>query len=251
MARGARGSPRARDRVEAGDGVTTTTIASKGQLSRMSLSEAIRARLREQILSGELAMGQRLTEQGVAEAMGTSAGPVREAFASLCYEGLLISLPHRGTFVSLVSQEEARGAYEVRHRLEPYAFDLARKRLTAEHDAELDRLVAGLREGAARGDYAAMIGLDMRFHGLFYAQSGNPILVAVWPLLEGTIRKFVAVAGPHYSRDLHALARMHEDLLDNVRRGDMEAVTAELVRHGQDIWQHLPAPARPPEAVTP
>lgn len=207
----------------------------------MSLSEAIRARLREQILSGELAMGQRLTEQGVAEAMGTSAGPVREAFASLCYEGLLMSLPHRGTFVSSVSQEEARGAYEVRRRLEPYAFELASTRLSPEANAELDQLVAGLREAAARKDYNTMIGLDMRFHGIFYAQSGNSILAAVWPLLEGTIRKFVGVAGPQYSRDLDQLAQMHQDLLDNARKGDMKAVNRELANHGQDIWRHLPA----------
>jgi DNA-binding GntR family transcriptional regulator len=221
------------------------TVATRGLLSRVSLAEAIRARLREQILSGELAMGQRLTEQGVAEAMGTSAGPVREAFASLCYEGLLMSLPHRGTFVSSVSQEEARGAYDIRHRLEPYAFELARTRLTPEANAELDRLVTGLREAAARKDYNAMIGLDMRFHGIFYAHSGNPILAAVWPLLEGTIRKFVAVAGPQYTRDLDDLARMHVDLLANLRKGDMAAVTRELVDHGQDIWRHLPAPAKP------
>ena len=105
------------------------TVVTRGQLTRQSLADAIRARLREQILSGEMAMGQRLTEQGVAEAMGTSAGPVREAFASLTYEGLLMSLPNRGTFVSSVSEEEARGAYDVRQRL-GYAFELARSRLT-------------------------------------------------------------------------------------------------------------------------
>jgi DNA-binding GntR family transcriptional regulator len=215
----------------------------------MNLPEAIRARLREQILSGELAMGQRLTEQGVAESMGTSAGPVREAFASLTYEGLLISLPHRGTFVSSVSEQEARGAYEVRRRIEPYAFELASARLTPAIDAELDRLVAGLREAASRNDYATMIGLDMRFHGIFYANSGNPMLAAVWPLLEGTIRKFVAVAGPHYSRDLADLVRRHEFLLENARKGDMAAVARELADHGQDIWRHLPAPKKqqPPQ----
>lgn len=224
----------------------SVTVETRGQLSRMSLADAIRARLREQILSGELAMGQRLTEQGVAVAMGTSAGPVREAFASLSREGLLISLPHRGTFVSSVSQEEARGAYEVRHRLEPYAFELASTRLTPEANVELDRLVAGLREAAGRRDYAVMISLDMRFHGVFYANSGNPILIAVWPLLEGTIRKFVAVAGPQYSRDLDDLARRHEELLANVRKGDMKAVARELADHGQDIWRHLPAPSQAP-----
>jgi DNA-binding GntR family transcriptional regulator len=216
------------------------SMAGRGQLARMSLGEAIRARLREQILSGELAMGQRLTEQAVAEEMGTSAGPVREAFASLCSEGLLMSLPHRGTFVSSVSQEEARGAYEVRHRLEPYAFELAGKRLTPEINAELDGIIARLREAALRQDYGEIIGLDMRFHGIFYANSGNPILVAVWPLLEGTIRKFVAVAGRQYSRDYNDLVRRHEELLANVRTGDMAAVARELADHGQDIWRHLP-----------
>jgi DNA-binding GntR family transcriptional regulator len=216
-------------------------VATKGVLARMSLAEAIRTRLREQILSGELAMGQRLTEQGVAEAMGTSAGPVREAFASLTREGLLMSLPHRGTFVTSVSEEEARSAYEVRRRLEPYAFELAAKRLSPEIDAELDGLVAGLREAAGRRDYATMIGLDMRFHGIFYANAGSPILAAVWPMLEATIRKFVAVTGPQYSRDFDDLVRRHEGLLANVRKGNMKAVTAELVRHGEDIWRHLPA----------
>ena len=224
------------------------TIVAQGQLSRMSLSEAIRARLREQILSGELAMGTRLTEQGVAEAMGTSAGPVREAFASLTYEGLLISLPNRGTFVSSVSEQEARGAYEVRQRIEPYAFDLARTRLTAVANAELDGLVAGLKEAAARQDYATMIGLDMRFHGVFYANTGNPILIALWPLLEGTIRKFVAVAGPQYTRDFVDLARRHELLLDDVRAGNMDGVRTELAQHGQDIWKNLPASASAPES---
>jgi DNA-binding GntR family transcriptional regulator len=215
------------------------TIVSRGQLARMSLSEAIRQRLREQILSGDLAMGQRLTEQGVAEAMGTSAGPVREAFASLSYEGLLMSLPNRGTFVSSVSEEEARGAYDVRRRVEFYAFELARPRLTPEANAELDGLIAGLKAAAARSDYPTMIGLDMRFHGIFYAHSGNPILVALWPLLEGTIRKFVTVAGVQYTRDFIELAARHDKLLTNYRNGDMEAVGRELAQHGQDIWQNI------------
>ena len=53
--------------------------------------------------------------------MGTSAGPVREAFAKLAGEGLLISLPHHGTFVSSISREDDRAAYDVRSVLEPYA----------------------------------------------------------------------------------------------------------------------------------
>jgi DNA-binding GntR family transcriptional regulator len=223
------------------------TLVSRGQLARQSLADAIRSRLREQILSGELAMGQRLTEQGVAEAMGTSAGPVREAFASLTSEGLLMSLPNRGTFVSSVSEEEARSAYGIRQRIEFYAFELARDRLTAEANRELDELIAGLKAAALKSDYATMIGLDMRFHGIIYAHSGSPILAAMWPLLEGTIRKFVSVAGVQYTRDFNGLALRHEKLLADYRHGDMAAVAEELAQHGQDIWSHLrPAGARAP-----
>lgn len=221
--------------------------ASRGPLARQSLSDAIRARLREQILAGELEMGQRLTEQGVAEAMGTSAGPVREAFASLTYEGLLMSLPNRGTFVSSVSEEVARGAYGVRQRVELYAFELARDRLTPEANRELDALIDGLKAAALRSDYPTMIGLDMRFHGVFYAHSGNPVLAALWPMLEATIRKFVSVAGPHYTRDLNELALRHDRLLSDYRAGRMEGVARELAQHGEDIWRHL----RPAEGKTP
>jgi DNA-binding GntR family transcriptional regulator len=157
----------------------------------------------------------------------------------LTYEGLLMSLPNRGTFVSSVSEEEARGAYDVRQRVELYAFELARPRLTGEANRELDELIAGLKEAALRSDYTTMIGLDMRFHGIFYAHSGNPILAALWPLLEGTIRKFVSVAGPQYTRDFNELALRHELLLANYRSGDMAAVAKELAQHGQDIWRNL------------
>jgi len=205
------------------------TPGGPNALVRTSLAEAIRQRLRAQILSGELQMGERLTEQGVAEAMGTSAGPVREAFAGLTYEGLIISFPHRGTFVSSVSEEEARGAYEIRGRLEPYAFELAAGRLTPEHEQELEGILAELRTSAA---------------GVFYAASGNQILASVWPLLEGTIRKFVAVAGPQFTQDLDDIVRRHQLLLDSVRAGDLRAVNRELADHGQDIWRNLPAPGK-------
>lgn len=216
------------------------TIVKQDRIARVSLADSIRSRLREQILSGAVAMGARLTEQGVAEAMGTSAGPVREAFAALTVEGLLLSLPNRGTFVTSVSKEEARSAYEVRHRLELLAFTLARQRLTESDYAELDTIVAEMKAAAVRSDYATMIGFDMAFHNIFYTRSGNPFLAAIWPHLEATIRKFVAVAGPQYTRDLIDLARVHQEMLDNVRSGNLKAVGQELKHHGQDIWTHMP-----------
>ena len=214
-------------------------VVHDGALSRMSLADAIRVQLREKILSGEIAMGERIIEQNVAKSMGTSAGPVREAFVALVHEGLLITLPNRGTFVTSISEDEARGAYEVRRRIEPYAFELARSRLTDVDHRELDEIIKALEEAAAKGDYPTMIGLDMRFHGIFFTRSGNSLLSTMWPMIEGIIRKFVTLAGPHYMRDLVELAKRHRILLSDFQNGDMVAVNKELSEHGQDIWRHL------------
>jgi DNA-binding GntR family transcriptional regulator len=212
---------------------------TEGRIRRLSLAEEIRHDLREQILSGELAAGERLTEQGVAEHMGTSAGPVREAFAKLAGEGLLISLPHRGTFVSSISTEEARAAYDVRAILEPYAAECFIARMEDDDLAALERLLDDYRAAAALDDYPAMIPVDMKFHGYLFSHSGNPTLAMIWPQLESTIRKFIVVAGPQYDRDHAQLVRKHDQLLEHLRRRDVRKVKRLLADHGNDLWSHL------------
>ena len=215
-------------------------VVNGGSLSRMSLAEAIRGSLREKILSGELAMGERITEQNIAKSMGTSAGPVREAFAGLVHEGLLVTLPNRGTFVASVSEEEARGAYAVRQRVEPLAFELARPRLTDAANLELDQVIEGLYAAARDGDFPTMLGLDMRFHGIFFSHSDNALLMALWPMIEGVIRKFVTLSGAHAMHDLTELANRHDRLLRDLRDGDIAAVERELSTHGDNVWRHRP-----------
>ena len=212
---------------------------TEGRIRRLSLPDEIRHSLREQILSGEIAAGERLTEQGVAEEMGTSAGPVREAFAKLAGEGLLISLPHRGTFVSSISREEARAAYDVRSVLEPYAAECFIARMDDDDVSALEHLLDEYRAAAAVADYPAMIPIDMRFHGYLFAHSGNPTLAVIWPQLESTIRKFIVVAGPQYDRDHAELVRKHDELLEHLRRRDVRTVTHLLAEHGNDLWSHL------------
>jgi DNA-binding GntR family transcriptional regulator len=208
-------------------------------IRRVSFADEIRHAIREQILSGELAPGERLTEQGIAEQMGTSAGPVREAFAKLAAEGLLISLPHRGTFVSSVSTEEARAAYDVRAILEPFAAECFLARMDDTDLQALEQLLEEYRAAAAVDDYPAMIPIDMRFHGYLFAHSGNPTLAVIWPQLEVTIRKFIVVAGPQYDRDHAELVRKHDELLRHIRRRDVKTVCSLLATHGHDLWRHL------------
>lgn len=209
------------------------------RITRTSLAEEIRRRIREQILSGELPPGARLTEQGIAESMGTSAGPVREAFAALTGEGLLISFRHRGTFVSSVSREEIRNAYQIRFRLEPYAASLLLDRITPAIIDHLRGFVEEMRTAADDGDYPAMFAADMRFHGVFYTESGSPLLASVWPLLEGVLRKYMAIGPPQLDMDLDGIIARHELLLRHLAERDREGLAAALDSHGRVLWRTI------------
>lgn len=188
-----------------------------------------------------------MTEQGIAERMGTSAGPVREAFARLSSEGLLVSLPHRGTFVASVPLEEARSAYALRSFVEPYAARLMVPRLNASIIERMTELTDQIREGARHGDYSAMVEPDMQFHALLYSESGSSLLVQVWAAIEGVIRAFVVVAGPQYDTNLDEIVSEHDVLLDLIKAGDADALADALGSHGSRIRGQLQAPDERPE----
>jgi DNA-binding GntR family transcriptional regulator len=213
----------------------------EGMINHQSLAEEIRATLREQVLSGVLSPGQRLTEQGVAQQMGTSPGPVREAFASLWQEGLLISLPRRGTFVTTASEVESLTAYEIRARIEPYAAELAMPRADDSAIARLETALAGMRAAAVAHDLLAHIQHDMAFHGVFYDLSGSELLRTVWAATSAKIQQFIGLAAPHYVPDLGETAEQHAVLLALFRAQDADGLRAAIVPHVGDLWRRIRA----------
>jgi len=210
-------------------------------LTHRSLAEDVRLTLRERILRGELAPGERIVEQRVAREMGTSQGPVREALAFLCQEGLLITLPNRGTFVSEVSEEEARMAYALRAVIEPIAVQIAMEHIDDAFFSRLDGLLAKMHRAAADTDVAAFTAADMEFHTAFYEVAGTDVLMSVWTHIAGTIRKFVAVAGPLYVESLHESATDHVVLIDLSRRGETSALIEATSAHLNNIWRRIGA----------
>lgn len=209
------------------------------QLLRRSLAEEIRVTLRERILRGELRPGERVIEQVVAREMGTSQGPVREALAFLSQEGLLISLPHRGTFVSTVSEAEARMAYAIRERIEPYAVEIALPKVDAAVFEELHRDLEAMRAAARARDVGAFSAADMSFHGRFYRLAGTDVLQGLWAGVSATIRQFVAVAAPQYVKNPHEAAEHHVVMLDLVRAGDPDVLRREVIDHLNNIWKRM------------
>lgn len=218
---------------------------AKRERRRMSLADEIAHGLRDLILSGEIVPGDRIGEMEIAQRFDTSQGPVREAFATLRQEGLLISFPRRGTFVSGIAEEDARATYEIRLLLEPYVIERALARITDQDIEAWAEDVRLMRVAGSEKNLGELIVRDMRFHGRFYELSGSSIAQSIWNLIELNVRKFIAIAGKQYFEEdeLPAVAELHATNLELIRRRDVAALQEEIRRQLIVIWDRINAEA--------
>lgn len=189
------------------------------------------ASLRAEIVSGRLRPGDRLVEADLAESLGTSRAPVREALRQLEQEGLVASRPYAGTEVIGVTQPEVEEVLvPIRLVIERFAFRSALPRLTDADLARLDGLVAAMRAAGAAEDIDALAEADVRFHELVVERSEQPHCLQIWRTIEPRVRA-------HFRRDAPAhqspgeLADEHQRLLDALRARDEAATLLELERH--------------------
>lgn len=162
------------------DGVVRPADVVPSRLtSHPRLVELVAVELRRLIVTGHWAQGERLVETRVAEQLGVSRNPVREAMRSLQAEGFVEVQPRRGARVAVLDAAEVGHLLEVRGALEELAAGLAARRRTDAHVAELDDLVAKGQTIAAGGDIVELPPLNTRFHQLLAEASGNPQLDAV------------------------------------------------------------------------
>jgi GntR family transcriptional regulator of vanillate catabolism len=147
------------------------------------MSQALTAqlRLRELILSGELAPGERLSEPSVAERLGASRTPVRAALMRLAEEGLVEAIPSGGFAVKAFAEEEIRDAIELRGTLEGMAARLAAERgAPGATLAEMKRLIARMDEATAppmnEAGFTGYVALNAHFHTLLAEAAGSSVL---------------------------------------------------------------------------
>ncbi|MFL5758629.1 MAG: GntR family transcriptional regulator [Thermomicrobiales bacterium] len=209
------------------------TVAIKRTLAR----EHIYAELRDLILSGSLAPGERLHDLELADRLGVSRTPVREALRRLEDEGLVQTSPNRWTRVSPLDMNDARNLYPIIWKLEPLALQLA---VDALDDAELEameranqRLAAALEANEA----AAASSADVEFHQIFIDRCDNPALIAIIgdakaKLSRIELHHFAQLASP-------AAVAEHAVVLSALELGDFAAASAALEANWQNAERRL------------
>jgi GntR family transcriptional regulator, rspAB operon transcriptional repressor len=202
-----------------------------------SLVESISLDLREQILTGKLAPGKRISQLSIAEHYGVSRLPVREALRALSSEGLVVMEPARGARVAPLDGTDVREVYLMRERLEPMAFALAIPRVT---ETDIDQAADLLKtmEGLGPGENE-WLRLDRQFHTMWYEHTKMPRLIRTIDQLWDVAQRYRAVysmtPGAGSISDLE-----HWLMLEAIRRRsplDAEALLEVHLRHVRSILE--------------
>ncbi|MEW2412444.1 GntR family transcriptional regulator [Streptomyces sp. NPDC046866] len=187
--------------------------------------------------------GALLTEGGLAEAVGVSRTPVREALLRLETEGLLKLYPKKGALVLPVSVQEIADVVETRLLVEEFTV----RRAVPASPALLERLAHLLEEQrrhADEGDLAAMTTADRCFHAEIVRTAGNQILARLYDQLrDRQLRMGVALLHAHPERIERTLAE-HAEILDALRAGDAEAAAAAVRGHVGRVGELVRGPVR-------
>lgn len=204
--------------------------ASAAAVRRPPAAERVYTHVKDAVLHRRYEGGTLLTEGDLAEAVGVSRTPVREALLRLEAEGLLKLYPKKGALVLPVSAQEITDVVETRLLVEKHA---AGKAVPAPPAliARLEELVDDMRAQAAAGDLAAVSVSDRAFHAEIVRSAGNRILSGLYEQLrDRQLRMGEAVMHAHPDRIAKNIAE-HTEILDALRSGDAEAAIRVVDRH--------------------
>jgi DNA-binding GntR family transcriptional regulator len=213
-------------------------VATDGQ----ELSDRVVRTLRPAILSGELPRGMRLIEEEIAEKLGVSRGPVREALATLQLESLVTVQPRRGATVVGVTERDIRELYDLRLLLETHAAELAAANARPEDIDYLTGLSDRLAERARGARLDTLSPVDIVFHRHLFVMANQRRLRAAWERLAGMLEALLTITDssrPHdvrHSYIVQALREQDQQLARDAMRLHLEraqAIMIDVLRRGQ------------------
>ncbi|WP_144633643.1 GntR family transcriptional regulator [Bordetella genomosp. 13] len=208
--------------------------ASRTKIVRKTTTELAADAMRDRILSGEFPPGTALRQELLADELGVSRIPIREALRLLSAEGLVDTVPHKGAFVTMLSKAEVREFFDIRKRLEPWIF---REAIPNISEADLQRAEKLVQEMVAiePGQWGAM---NWALHENLYRAAGRPAALGmVRALHEKSERYFrFQVVNAPIRQQAH---REHMEMIALCRTGQVERAEALLEKHIDDAAQQI------------
>ena len=208
----------------------TLTIHQPEAADARSLSDQAYYRIRELIVTLELAPGSLVSERELMERLGVGRTPVREALRALARERLVEVYPRRGMFVSSVDVRDLAGLSEVRNTLEPRVARLAAERASESDRSGIDMLLDELDAVGDQPSERVLIDLDQRIHRHIYDCAHNPFLATTLHEYYVLTLRIWFLALDRVPR-LGDAVREHRELLEAIRDGDPDRAEETMRRH--------------------
>jgi GntR family transcriptional regulator of gluconate operon len=214
-------------------------VKSLRRLSSPTLAERSAELIRERILAGDFASGDRLVEAKIAEQLGISRGPLREALKQLAAEGLVREEPRRGTFVATPTAEDVRDVYDLRVAIESRATRLVIARVDPAALEALRHAVEGIRAAAQAVDLKRLVRADYDFHETLCRVSGNRRLHEAFVRNASALRILLRLEEERFYGSFDEVWTQHRDLLDVVEAGDAPRAEAMVTEHLESARDRL------------
>lgn len=196
--------------------------------ARLTAHELARGVLRTAILGGELAGGTRLVQSDLAQQLGVSTTPVREALRDLVGEGLIRFDPHRGAVVEELSATDAREIYDLRIILEARALELAAERITGAQVARAREINDRMARAERPAEWA---GLNREFHLGIYEAAESPRLLGIIRGLVDSSVMYVSARLRETGEERDAARAEHEEILGALEAGDVTGAVGAMTGH--------------------
>ena len=197
------------------------TLAGLQPLQKKLLSENVVGSIRAAIFDGDLELGQRLVETELADQLGVSRGPIREALRLLAAEGLVLINAHRGTFVLRPTEVDVEEIFSLREALEVLAI---RRVVSLASDEEIDSIAAigeRFKSVVPEKKVHQLVELDMEFHGRLFHLARHQRVLQNWTALQSQVRLCIAAGMDHHEeRPVAFLGEDHALIVQAIRDRD-------------------------------
>lgn len=208
----------------------------------LPLRDVVFNTLRQAILTGELKPGERLMEIHLADRLGVSRTPIREAIRKLELEGLVVMIPRKGAQVARITEKNLKDVLEVRRALDMLAVRLACSRMDDEYKKQLREACDEFARVVKNNNTKDITEADVRFHDIINKATGNDRLIQlVNNLAEQMYRyrlEYIKDAAYH-----NRLVTEHEEIYSAIMDGDEERAAKAVVLHidnqEETIIKHL------------
>lgn len=202
------------------------------------LREIVFLHLREAILEGKLEPGRRLMEIQLAEELGVSRTPVREAIRKLELEGLVVMVPRKGAYVADVSVKDMLEVLEIRGALEGLAASLAAERMTKEDTEILKKVASEFKQYHLEKNIEGMIVKDIEFHDKIFASACNEKLYQMYQSLREQVYRFRVRYISEYNKSKE-LVEEHERIVKMIEERNPQRAYVHGMEHIQNLSKHM------------